>query len=93
MTPLPEVLRPFKDYFYNFSNFYYSGVLNDRIVSLRRPVTLDIFCYGLTKLPKSLDDIFALTCLKRTKEWQKLADKRAYLENQSKVYYEKLWTK
>ena len=93
MTPLPEVLRPFKDYFYNFSNFYYSGVLNDRIVSLRRPVTFDIFCYGLTKLPKSLDYIFALTCLKRTKDWQKLADKRAYLENNSKVYYEKLWTK
>ena len=93
MTRLPEVMRPFKEYFGSFSQKHFSGRRNGKMVCRTQPFQLDIFSYVTPQMPFSLKELYDLRKDKRIDLYERLADYRALLEANSKIYYEKLWVK
>ena len=91
MTHLPEILRPYKEYWSEFSDRHFSGKLNGRMYSREVPARVDIFCYAVANPPFPVKELFELRKSVRRSSWQQMADYRALLEYNSKVSYEKQW--
>ena len=71
----------------------YSGRRNGKMVCRTQPFQLDIFSYVTPQMPFSLKELYDLRKDKRIDLYERLADYRALLEANSRIYYEKLWVK
>lgn len=91
MTHLPEVLRPYKDYWGEFSTRHFSGKLNGRMYSREVPTRVDVFCYAVPEPPFPVAELFQLRLKLKLNPWLRMADYRAFLEYNSHVAYEKQW--
>ena len=93
MTKLPEIMRPFKEQFSQFSQKHFSGKRNGKPVCRTHPFMLDIFCYVSPTPPYPVTELLQIRKNMRLDNWKRLADYRAFLEYNSNIYYEKLWVK
>ena len=93
MTHLPEVLRHFKVCFSSFTNRYFAGKVDGRIVNYQSPPMLDLFCYTVTEVPFPVEELMTILLQKRLDPWKQLANYRTYLEYNSNISYKKLWNK
>jgi len=94
MTPLPEIMRPYKDIWSNatddfFDPKYFEIPYNS---SVAEPISIDMFLYMTNKYPKTFQEIQSARW-KFPLEWtKKLSDIRAALDWHGKINYEKLWS-
>ncbi|MBO5722023.1 MAG: hypothetical protein J6S19_02805, partial [Lentisphaeria bacterium] len=91
MTRLPEIMRPVKEQFSNFSQKHFSGKRNGKLVCRTHPFILDIFCYVTPQAPYPVPELLQIRKNLRIDNWKRMADYRAFLEYNSEIYYEKLW--
>ena len=91
MTQLPEVLRLFKECWGGLSDRHFSGMVAEKMVSYDSRALVDIFCHAVPHPPIPVGELMLLRQKKNLNCWQRLTDRRAFLEYNSDISWQRLW--
>ena len=93
MTPLPEIMRPYKELWGDFSDEFYSAEHEYEIKGARQLNWLgfDAYFYQVRTHPIPLDEFMKNRLNGTPRWWEGVTDYRGMLDSLGKITYEKLW--